>query len=352
MPKEKWLIDPGEFDEFQRKIAGISINDSYIIKGSAGSGKTLLALYRARDIRIKALAEGEDFSSFTLVVFTKSLRSFITSAVLDLGIELRQIIHYEKWDGGQVDYIIVDEAQDFNKDEIDILAAAKTKSIMLYGDTQQQIYSGRLNIEEISGHLGIPEKELFNNYRLPKSIASFASNISGDTSLETFCLRSGTEKPKIIKFKNWQEELDFIINEIKVRNYSDVALLLPFNNKSKAPHRNAHRNVEVVKEYLDSKEFSHEFKMREEDHDNMELDFDSDLLKVMPFHSAKGLQFETVFIPFCDYPCHDKWFVENYKKPLYVALTRSYKNLYLTHTGTLTPFFNKIPTSQYEKIGW
>ena len=41
-------------------------------------------------------------------------------------------------------------------------------------------------------------------------------------------------------------------------------------------------------------------------------------------------------------------FVEHYQNPLYVALTRTYKNLYLTHTDRLTPFMRGIPSSKYD----
>jgi superfamily I DNA/RNA helicase len=353
MPKEKWLIDPGELDEFQREIQGLSINDSYVIKGCAGSGKTILALYRANDIRIRALAEGADSANFTMVVFTKALRSFIRSGIQELGIDLKQVVHYQKWDGSEVDYIVVDEAQDFTKDELNVFSTAKRKSIMLYGDTQQQLYNnlktgGVLSIEQIATHMGLAEKELLKNYRLTKEIAAFASYLSTDKDLEKKCTKTGGEKPKLKKFSAWQAELDFIIGEIGTRNLTDVAILLPFNVKSAAPHNNAHRNVESVKEYFDSKGFSHEFKLHMNDTDRMELDFDSDLAKVMTYHSSKGLQFESVFIPFCDYPNHDAWFAERYQNPLYVALTRTYKNLYLSHTDRLTPFMRGIPSSKYD----
>lgn len=348
MPREKWLIDPGELDEFQRNVRGLGIDDSYIVKGCAGSGKTILALYRANDIRIQALAENKQ-ASFTMLVYTKALRSFIRSGILELGIDIRQVVHYDQWDGSEVDYIVVDEVQDLDKEKIDIVTAAKRKSIMLYGDTQQQVYPDRLSTEEIATYLNLPEKELMQNYRLPKLIASFASHVGGDTELEKKCVKAGAEKPRIIKFGNWEDELDYIMNEIRTRNFTDTAILLPYNTKAKAPHRNGHRNVEAVKEYFDSKSFSHEYKMRDgENHDNWELDFDTELPKVMSFHSSKGLQFETVFIPFCDYPYHDNWFIERYQKPLYVGLTRTYRNLYLTHSEALTPFFKKIPPYKYE----
>jgi superfamily I DNA/RNA helicase len=352
MPKEKWLIDPGELDEFQRKIRGLSINESYVVKGCAGSGKTILALYRANDIRIQAIAEDDTApANFTMVVYTKTLRAFIRSGIQDLGIDMKQVIHHNKWDGSQVDYIVVDEAQDFTKDEMDEFAVAKKKSIMLYGDTQQQLYltlKPVLSVEEIATHLSLNQLELKKNYRLPKLIASFAAHLSSDTDLENKCVKTGAEKPKLKQFDSWEKELDFIMNEIRVRNYTDVAILVPFNTKAKARRRNGHRNVESIKEYFDSKGFRHEYKLRDDVQDNMELEFDSDLPKVISFHSSKGLQFETVFIPFCDYPLHDDWFINRYKSPLYVAATRSYRNLYLTHSERLTPFFSGIPVTKYD----
>src|SRR5437868_6051927 len=131
MPREKWLVDPAELDEFQRGIRELSIDDSYVIKGCAGSGKTILALYRANDIRIQAIAEGSA-ASFTMVVYTKALQSFIRSGVKALGIGPRQVIHSSAWDGSSVDHIIIDEAQDFSEDDIKSFSDAKIKSIMLY----------------------------------------------------------------------------------------------------------------------------------------------------------------------------------------------------------------------------
>lgn len=355
MPKEKWLINPAELDEFQRDIRNLGINDSFIIKGCAGSGKTILALYRANDIRIEAIAEQEDaIASFTMIVYTKALMGFIRSGIRELGIPIRQVLTYEKWDASEVDYVIVDEAQDFTQEEIDTLNSAKIKSIMLYGDTKQQIYNKFLkkadvfSIEQTAAYLNIPVKELVKNYRLPKSVASFASHIAVDTDLENKCVKLGGDKPKLKKFSSWKEELDFIIQEIKTRNYTDVAILLPFNAVTNAKIRNFHRNVETVKAYFDSVGFPHEFKMRESGSDSFNLDFDTDNPKVMTFHSSKGLQFETVFIPFCDYPVHDGWFIENYKNPLYVALTRTYRNLYLTHTDAVTPFISGVSPTKYE----
>jgi len=156
MPREKWLIDPSELDEFQRTIRGLPIDESYVIKGCPGSGKTLLALYRALDIYIDKIAEDEfDPPSFTLVVYTKALKGFIRSGIIELGVPIHQIIHFQKWDGDAVDYIIVDEAQDFTSSEISDLNNASLKSIMLYGDSEQQLYKEKAGAKTLNILIGL-----------------------------------------------------------------------------------------------------------------------------------------------------------------------------------------------------
>jgi superfamily I DNA/RNA helicase len=360
MPREKWLIDPSELDEFQRKIRGLSINESYVIKGCAGSGKTLLALYRALDIYINSIVEDEDDpASFTVVVYTKALKGFLRSGIVELKIPIRQIIHFDKWDGDAVDYIIVDEAQDFTETEIDDLSNASVKSIMLYGDSEQQLYKTKrnektsstektLSIEQIAARLKLQQFELLKNYRLPSTIAALAAHVVSDKTLESKCVKVGLEKPRMKIFADWKKELDYIINEINTRNYTDVAILVPFADRNKGPKNNFHRNIQDVNAYLDEKKFAHEYKTSDYGKSGLEIDFESNLPKILTYHASKGLQFETVFIPFCDYPGHDKWFIDKYQAPLYVGLTRSYRNLYITHTDRRTPFLDGLSPSKYQ----
>jgi hypothetical protein len=270
MPKEKWFIDPSELDEFQLKILQIGINQSYIIKGCAGSGKTILALHRVNEIRVQAILDDPDGEpSFTMVVSTVSLRQFVRSGIRALNINLRQIVQYDQWDADTVDHLIVDEAQDFAKDEIETLNGANRKSIMFYGDSQQQIYRTlkeennqvMLTLEEIASFLGLPTAELLKNYRLPKEVASFASHLCDDQALEQKCVKMGLSKPAIHSFRSWTDELNFIMREIKTRNYTDVAILVPFNIRGKAPKNNFHRNVQEIHEYFLRYNFPHECKM-------------------------------------------------------------------------------------------
>jgi superfamily I DNA/RNA helicase len=283
-----------------------------------------------------------------MVVLTLALKEFIKSGIIELEIPVQQVIHWEKWDGSEIDFIIVDEAQDFKKNQIDDLNNARSKSIMLYGDSQQQIYQDAMSIEGIASHLSLQQKELTKNYRLPKEVASFVSHLCEDKELENKCVKEGAEKPRIKKFDSWQKELDFIIDEIKTRNYTDVGILVPYNTKNIAGDNNITHNVQIIHEYFESVGYRHEFKMNDDQSVTFELDFDSENPKVLTFHSSKGLQFETVFVPFCDYPIHDKWFIEKYKNPFYVALTRTSKNLYITYSTRLSPFLQGVSATKYD----
>ena len=63
----------------------------------------------------------------------------------------------------------------------------------------------------------------------------------------------------------------------------------------------------------------------------------------MKFHSSKGLQFEHMFLfPECTAEDDDN------RNPLYVAVTRTYRALYIMHSGNLSSLFDDIPTSLYD----
>ena len=83
------------------------------------------------------------------------------------------------------------------------------------------------------------------------------------------------------------------------------------------------------------------------------LDFSTSNPKVMTYHSAKGLQFRDVFIPFCENSIVNKSMLDRktrepfYPGPLYVAVTRAVDRLTITYSETLTDFFDNIPQNLY-----
>ena len=147
-----------------------------------------------------------------------------------------------------------------------------------------------------------------------------------------YCKRNGV-KPQLINGATADEQLDRIIGIIRANNLTRACVLVPYNTRSKAlssPNNEAKLSVEYVHDYFVSHGMLVEQKRNSKAGNIMTLDFKSSVPKVISWHCAKGLQFNDVFIPFCEVG-----YDEGMKKALYVALTRAYNRVYLGYTGQL-----------------
>lgn len=331
MAKKNFFVRDSELDDYQRVIINKRTNNSFIVRGCAGSGKSILALWKAKQI------QDEGLGSYQVIVLTKALKQYMSDGISQVGLNGNNVDYHWYWENRKnspmVDYIIVDEAQDFSESDIKKFKRCAKKALLLYGDSAQQLYTfikdkRTLSMEEMSVITGFPTEQLVYNHRLPKKVARVAQIICGENDdLETRCKNEGTEKPKIMRCASFEAELDKIAEIIKNRNLQDVGILLKSNNE-----------VEKAYNYLRNKGLNVEAKMGQD----MDLNFKSDNPKIMTYHSSKGLQFETVFIPECYCSNADD------RNSLYVAMTRTYGALYIMYSSNLSSFFNKVPSSLYE----
>lgn len=67
MAKRSFYVKDSELDDYQVKIINKKTDNSYIVKGCAGSGKSILALWKAKQIL------DEHKGSVLYVVYTKAL---------------------------------------------------------------------------------------------------------------------------------------------------------------------------------------------------------------------------------------------------------------------------------------
>lgn len=341
MPKRDFYVKEEELDDYQVKIINKRTDSSFIVKGCAGSGKSILALWKAKQIQ-------ENGNTFLFVIFTKALKQYMKDGISQIGLTASNVENYNQcfywskdgstwqqgdWKKGKYDYLIVDEAQDFSKEDILLFKSKATKALLLYGDSAQQLYKfftnkTAISMDDMAYITKFPTEQLVFNHRLPKKIARLAEFINNENDdLENRCRKEGNELPKILKYNSLNAELDAIAEIIKNRNFEDVGILLRNNN-----------DVEKVADYLRRKGLNVEAKVN----DNVELNFNSSNPKIMTYHSSKGLQFEVVFLPECTVSSQDD------RNPLYVAITRTYQSLYIMHSGNLSSFFDAVPIKLYE----
>lgn len=329
MPTKSFYVRDSELDEYQVQVIQRRTDRSFIVKGCAGSGKSILALWKVKQI------QEESRGSYYFIVFTKTLKQYMKDGIRTIGLRDDRILYHHQWkDQGcpSADYIVVDEAQDFDSTQIHEFQRSARRALLLYGDSAQQIYKFRdpkpLSMEQIMVQTGLPNEQLVWNHRLPKKIARFAQYLSeSDDALESRCRNEGSELPKILKYPSLNAQLDAIVQIVRNRNFDDVGIFFRRNTQ-----------VESAYHYLVNKGLQVERKSNE----GMDLNFTSDNAKVITLHSSKGLQFEAVFIPDCNYEKEDD------RSPLYVAITRSYQSLYIMHSGDLSNFFDEIPNRFYE----
>lgn len=344
MAKRSFYVKDSELDDYQVKVINKKTDNSYIVKGCAGSGKSILALWKAKQIQ-----EGGK-GSYLYVVYTKALRQYMSDGIKQVGLRESNVVNFDAcfqwekndygklqrgvWKKGTYDYVIVDEAQDFSRDDIELLKSKARKALLVYGDTAQQLYKflkdkQTVSMEDIQYFTKFPVEQLVFNHRLPKKIARVAQYLNSESDeLEERCTEEGTEKPKILEYNTKQEQFAAIANLIKNKGMEDVGILFR-NNKE----------VDEAYDYFTNKGIEVEAKSyRHKD----ELDFTSDNPKLMTYHSSKGLQFENVSIPECTAEGDDD------RNPLYVAITRTYRSLYIMHSGNLSCFFDDVPTDLYE----
>jgi len=335
--ENEFYIDYAKLDDFQRQLVDRKVNKSMVITGSAGSGKSVIALHKAKQV--------SSLGSYAIIVFTKTLKKYFNDGLTSLN--LSNVYHYDGWKNNknQVDYLIVDECQDFSPNEIEEMCNYG-RICFFFGDTDQSImkFRGTLQkVEETAHKLGISATPLYFNYRLTKEVAALAEKVGKVEDVVEKCKREG-EKPQAIPKKSIDEQLDEIIRIIKNKSLTNVGILMPFNTKATARSRTGNEkiSVEYVKDYFIKQGEPNEFKYNANQSTAMDLDFHSSNPKIMTWWCAKGLQFKDVFLPCCEMN-----FEEEKRSAIYVAMTRCSERLYLCYTDILSSFFPSQGSNLY-----
>lgn len=342
--KKDWMIRESELDDVQLKVLTATLNKSCIISGCAGSGKSILALLKAQRIQQQY---GDDYE---VIVYTKALCSYMEAGREQLGLHNRFYYQWEwlhRMGRPKADYIIVDEIQDFSKEEIQEFINAARKNFFFFGDTAQSIYQNiktTVAVENIpyitNSKNPVKNFEIYYNYRLPINVAKMAFEIAENdgsfSEYESTYKNDDTTKPFLLNYEDKEEQLKAINRLIKNNNLTDVAILVPHNEDAKEIYNKLKQigsNYEVKFNLNNSRESINY------------LNFNSTNPKIMTYHSAKGLQFEAVFLPYLEDLDNDNEFN---RKAFYVAMTRTYKYLYLLYSNEVPTILDNIDGSLYE----
>lgn len=350
-----------ELSKEQDKIYNLPLTSNYLVSGPPGTGKTVIALYRASMYK-------EQKQTPILLSYSKLLTSYTGDAAGELKID-GLIKTYHSWIGKTYwnyfhenpptiadweydwmqivpklftkmmvnrPYLLIDEGQDLPPDFY-AAAALMSKNLTVFADENQRITNTQSTFEDIKRQGGIKlEHKLTRNYRNTKQIASVAA-----------CFYAGmpTGKPDIPEREG---PLPIIQN---TKNFDDAINLI-----SRFERNNGHLQVGVFTKSTDFQQRILE-KLKANTKNEIEFynsrtgslpSFKKPGVKLITFNSAKGLEFDAVFIPEIQGINMDMSILEN-KMMFYVLLSRAREHLYLLYSSNgKPPILQEIPDEVVE----
>lgn len=340
MELQSFALSAEELDAYQILVLNKNIDHHMIVTGCAGSGKSVLAIHKAKELK-------DQNYSFLFVVFTQALSSYMRAGIKQLNLNESNFSTYGKcfrkddskdewvWGRSNYDFIIVDEAQDFSLEAVQELNR-HCRYLYLFGDSAQSLYSRfffdknpTVPMTRFESWLGQRMDDLILNHRLPESIAKVAQYLNTeDDRLVGRCQKKGGNKPRIIKMGSFEEQCAEALRIIDNQGLQDVGILCFKKDEVQAAGDYFSNHEKTVDVFLG---------------DKSAINFASSNPKIMTFKSSKGLQFQTVFMLNCDSSLGS-----SQMKDIYVAMTRSYQDLYIFYSGILCNLFSTVPLSLYE----
>jgi len=355
-----WLVPHTELTNEQIRAIEMEPTANRVIMGGPGSGKTQVLLHRARFLRDNYSVPPDRFRIF---VFTNVLSAYIRSALELLDIPETCVGTFDEWckefyqaniskklpwdkaarrpDFGAMragvlkhlkgtkanpailDFVLVDEGQDLEADCFEILKRVATH-LTVCMDHNQQIYDGGSSNSEILGALGLKRRNitLLETFRCCPYIVQVAAQFIDDETAraayvqQTKTSQTDIETPLLYKAVDFEDEKGKLLEIVKLRvNKGErIAVLLP---KQKQVYGFGHglREAGVDTEIQGDG-----------------LDFGTDRPKVMTYHSAKGLTFDTVLLPRLTGTSFFNMSDARIERLLFVGVTRAVRWVYLSTT--------------------
>lgn len=342
-----------ELSELQKEIVETG-KENVIVLSAAASGKTRVLTERVRYL-LENGADPEKIVVFTFTnaaaeemkkrigdqgkkCFVNTIHSYAYYLLMKNGIDTSTAINEEDFDEffrlikqnpsviEEVDYLLLDEAQDSNNLQFEfILEMIKPKSLFIVGDLRQSIYEFNGAKPEVLLNLLYDSKftiyNLNENYRNAPAILNFAKRIISGSLLEDYDLYDDSicMNEEVVGFINEVEYLPSrvisLIQEdpqygnwfILTRSNTQIDTVITFLTRANIP----------CDTFKKSKLTSEEFKQKMADN----------TVKVLTVHAAKGLEADNVIV----IGVAKKAIKAEERRVAYVAATRARKKLIWMH---------------------
>jgi DNA helicase IV len=378
-----------ELSEEQDSVYNMLLKGNHLVIGPPGSGKTVMAVYRANLLAGLGKKAKVPFH-FVMLVYNRPLEKYLQQAFTKLNItDTAKTFHKWMWDWyrtyfrlnppnipgetfmpdwnkilanvankpdiPQIDHLIVDEGQDLPRDFY-VLAQLIAKNVTVFADENQRINPWNSTIEQIRICLRLPATgvlRLTKNYRNTRQIAEFAKEFYSDlqTGIPELPDRQGA-KPLVLGIYGksaWLSnsttdslgaQVEYVVRYYKSHPDERIGVAAPNMQQQHkllvALVRNGVQNL-------------HNIGTEKVDFDA--LDFGKTGITLLRYAHAKGLEFDAMFLPNLD-----RWETDTggdmARMQFYVLTSRARKELFLMFTGSSLPaILTNVPEDLY-RLRW
>lgn len=363
-----WWRDQSELDDEQLRFIDLPRDGRYLLMGPPGSGKTNLLLLRAK------YHYGAGLKNILFITYTNDLAEFIRTGIGAKGYLPEDCVTtYHRWAARHVrdylgpgalgskkafddesraqlvelvgkateaavtkklyDMILVDEAQDLSRDEINHLLRLSDR-VALAGDKKQGIYgqNGLAALEE----LGLERVDLNFHYRIGPEICKVADKIiipsNPEQCLEKYCNYKDTDKGSSAGMNPIYANVDAafadmlanIKNQLKAYPGEAIGVLVPRNNV-----------IDDLRNRFEASVLAGQIAYH--DRDDLDNSFASGKrIHLLTAHSSKGTEFRAVHI----FGAEQFKFPRHRRELLFTVVTRAKTSLMVYRTGPVLAYLD------------
>jgi superfamily I DNA/RNA helicase len=356
----------------QDEINNLPLDGNHLVTGPPGTGKTVMALYRAQILHIGGRPSNLLMFSNVLAQYTK-----LAAETLELDGTVRTFHswfeglwrkHYggqppvakpaDRWsyDWAQIlsrfladpppanllGDLLLDEGQDVPP-EFYGLARYLARHATVFADENQKLYAHNSTLKEIRSNLGrdVTEHRLTRNYRNSREIALLAKHYycGAPTGVPELPSRRGP-KPTLTRYGKLNDFVEYLARYEATFSDKQIGVAC-YRSKlqKKLMSRLATKGTTHAPETYISREADHR-KVR----------FDTPGIKILNYQSIKGLEFDTLFVPELQEYSQDPS-ASAPRMLFYVLVSRARDELHLSCSGEgpEPPLVADVPTDLLER---
>jgi len=351
-----WLVPYSSLTPAQQQAAMLPLDGHRVILGGPGAGKTLVLLHRFSYL---FQSHGCDPVAGKLFVFTTTLKDFIRAALPDVDVPPDCVTTFDKWCAdiyrahvkrtlpwhkvgkasmpdfaairdavhelvvkngilkGLYAFAVVDEGQDLTRQAMEIIAGV-SKHVTVAMDGKQQLYDEGLAEDGVLSVLGLRRHNvaLVAAYRCNPMVTGLAAHfLESQAKRDEFRKQAKNaigdrQKPILLIAADYNDEKQRIAELIRTRlaRQEAVGILFPQRRMVFGYAKGLKElGIDVV---TDSKNG---------------IDFGDPRPKVLTYHEAKGLTFDSVFLPRLDTRAFTEQLLNRMLPMMFVGVSRAVK---------------------------